>query len=847
MANESINTSDLGAAVSGLAEGRKVFNSRYTLIRIVGRGPHSVVWLGWDEHFQRDACLKFLPEATKPDASALANFKREVRKLQEFKNPILVSLYEVEEEGPLVAISMEYVEGHTLTELRASQKSQILPQNDLANYVGQTCGVLEKYHAEGHVHGDLNPSNLMVSQKGAFRITDFALTKVLQEYFAKVVPDRPLNQRLNYQSPQQAKGEPVNFLDDIYSLGATICESLTSKPPFYTGDIMLQVQQKIPPPMTHRRKELRVIGEPVPRVWEETIAACLSKNPAQRPQSISQVMEALGVKAAPTVEEIAAAAAAATAATVAPAPAGSNKMMMVAAVAGLVVLALLGLVLGKSGTKTTTVVTKVDDSQVKAAEKKAAEAAKKAQSEIERMRKDSEKAQKDAVAKQKQFEEQSRLLEQQREKAKQDEAKRLALEATRVKEADEARKKAEAEAARQAAETKRLTEEFAKAKKAAEAAKTGTATSAEAQKALKEAEDKSRKADEAAKKAMADREKAIKEQADLLKKAEADRLATEAKTKQLTMQLEQAKKAGDQEKLRAEADARARALLILEQEAKEKAKKDAEEARKAAELKKKQEDEAKKMALLSEKAKQEAEAKRMAEAEARKFKPGKPWENSLFMRLVPVGSVLVGVNETRVDDYDDFVNTAKYDAGQGWKSPGFKQTGSHPVVGVSWNDAQAFCKWLTEKERKEGLIGNASYRLPTDAEWSQMAKLEGESGATPADKDAKVRAAYPWGATWPPPMGAGNYANNVSFDEFDETAPVASFRPNAFGLYDLGGNAAEWVQDWADGTQKARAVRGGSWSGYVPGSLFSSRRRAEAPGERANDVGFRLVLDPSGK
>ncbi|HUW33739.1 MAG TPA: formylglycine-generating enzyme family protein, partial [Planctomycetota bacterium] len=151
-----------------------------------------------------------------------------------------------------------------------------------------------------------------------------------------------------------------------------------------------------------------------------------------------------------------------------------------------------------------------------------------------------------------------------------------------------------------------------------------------------------------------------------------------------------------------------------------------------------------------------------------------------------------------------------------WKAPGFPQEDSHPVVDVSWNDAVAFCRWLGDKEGK-------SYRLPTEAEWEYACR----AGST---------TAYPWGSD--PDVGQGwcNAADLTGKEKFSSwatckwadghffTAPVCSFKANAFGLYDMSGNVREWCADWygsypseavtdptgpADGTE--RVIRGGSW------------------------------------
>src|SRR5271157_694337 len=101
------------------------------------------------------------------------------------------------------------------------------------------------------------------------------------------------SETLPYKSPQRAAGGEPAITDDLYSLGAILYELLTSKPPFYAGDIGAQVCGKVPPSMAERRVELGIKGEAIPKNWEETVAACLAKDPVQRPQSAIEVEKRL--------------------------------------------------------------------------------------------------------------------------------------------------------------------------------------------------------------------------------------------------------------------------------------------------------------------------------------------------------------------------------------------------------------------------------------------------------------------------------------------------------------------------------------------------------------------------
>ena len=226
------------------------------------------------------------------------------------------------------------------------------------------------------------------------------------------------------------------------------------------------------------------------------------------------------------------------------------------------------------------------------------------------------------------------------------------------------------------------------------------------------------------------------------------------------------------------------------------------------------------------------------------------WTNSLGMKLVPVRGtdVLFSVWETRVQDYAAFAG-AHLGVDRGWEDPGYAQRTDHPVVQVSWRDAQAFCRWLTEKERAAGFIDPSHrYRLPMDAEWSVAVGLNEPPDGTPATKDGKIRGVYPWGTQWPPPDRAGNYDDHSGLkitgfsDGYPRTSPVGSFAANAFGLFDLGGNVWEWCEDGYDERQKYRVLRGASWDNNDPEHLFSTDRGGSTPEFRHRYNGFRCVL-----
>jgi formylglycine-generating enzyme required for sulfatase activity len=236
--------------------------------------------------------------------------------------------------------------------------------------------------------------------------------------------------------------------------------------------------------------------------------------------------------------------------------------------------------------------------------------------------------------------------------------------------------------------------------------------------------------------------------------------------------------------------------------------------------------------------------------------PPKQFTNTLGMKFVPVPGTDVQfcIWETRVKDYAAYA-AANAEVDESWKTPEsensviknpeFKQEDTHPVVKVNWNDANAFCEWLTKKELAEGKIKEGQkYRLPTDAEWSVAVGLGKETGNSPKEKSEGIKDVYPWGKEWPPPNGAGNYHGSQKLDKFDFTSPVGSFAANKLGLHDMGGNVWEWCEDWYDPAAKARRVlRGACWGSITPSLLLSSLRDRESPDFRGfYFFGFRCVL-----
>jgi hypothetical protein len=288
---------DFGATIKGLAASQKVYG-RYRLERQLGRGGMGVVWRAFDEKLDRLVALKFLPEIVTSDPVAADDLKRETRRSLELTHPNIVRIYDFVDDEQSAAIAMEYVDGATLSALRIGKPDRVFSVEEISPWLRAACEALHYAHAEARiVHRDLKPANLMVTAKGQLKVADFGIARSISDSVSRVsIPTHSTSGTLAYMSPQQLIGQPPSESDDIYSLGATIYELLTGKPPFYSGNLQHQVETIVPPVMEERRTALGVVaGDRIPPAWEKTVAACLAKEPSARPQSILQVAAGLGL------------------------------------------------------------------------------------------------------------------------------------------------------------------------------------------------------------------------------------------------------------------------------------------------------------------------------------------------------------------------------------------------------------------------------------------------------------------------------------------------------------------------------------------------------------------------
>jgi len=162
------------------------------------------------------------------------------------------------------------------------QPDRVLTWAYLEPLVYQLCDALEYAHGEGIIHRDLKPANLMVDRAGRLKLADFGIARAVTDTMSRVSITQTSGTLL-YMSPQQLDGAQPKATDDIYGIGTTLYELLTSKPPFYTGDLLQQARNAMPVSMRDRVREFKIAND-IPAHVDEAVLACLSKIESRRPQ-----------------------------------------------------------------------------------------------------------------------------------------------------------------------------------------------------------------------------------------------------------------------------------------------------------------------------------------------------------------------------------------------------------------------------------------------------------------------------------------------------------------------------------------------------------------------------------
>ena len=263
-----------------------VIAGRYELIEKIGDGGMAIVYKAKCKLLKRYVAIKILKPEFINDAKLVESFRRESHAAASLSHPNIVSIFDVGREGNIHYIVMELVTGATLSEI--IKKEAPMNYKEAIDYAKQIAAGLSAAHKSGIVHRDVKPHNILVTEDGIAKITDFGIARAVSHTtIVDKTNDRVMGS-VHYFSPEQAKGNNVDEKSDIYSLGIVLFEMLTGKVPF-DGDnpvtiALMQINEPITPPSTFVRG--------IPPQLEKVVLKATDKYPNNRFKSADEMIGA---------------------------------------------------------------------------------------------------------------------------------------------------------------------------------------------------------------------------------------------------------------------------------------------------------------------------------------------------------------------------------------------------------------------------------------------------------------------------------------------------------------------------------------------------------------------------
>ena len=273
---------------------RGFFVGNYKLLKMIGKGGMSVVYLAEHRLLQRRCALKVLPLSKAANRTLLARFQREARAAAALDHPNVVRMLDAGEiadgDSSVHYLVMEYIDGETLFDV--VRRSGALPVLKAVDAIRQAARGLQHAHAAGLIHRDIKPENLIVDRHGIVRLMDLGLARFVEsdEEQLTIQQEGRVLGTANYCAPEQAiDSHRVDSRADIYSLGCTLYFLLAGRPPFNEGSLTQRL-------LAHQNREpaaLETLRQDIPAALRTLLRRMLAKSPAERIGTAREVADEL--------------------------------------------------------------------------------------------------------------------------------------------------------------------------------------------------------------------------------------------------------------------------------------------------------------------------------------------------------------------------------------------------------------------------------------------------------------------------------------------------------------------------------------------------------------------------
>jgi beta-lactam-binding protein with PASTA domain/predicted Ser/Thr protein kinase len=266
----------------------ELYGNRYRVVGLLGTGGMARVYRARDELLGREVALKVLSERLSSDRSFVERFRREAQNAAGLNHPNIVALYDYGDEDNRYFIVMELIEGRSLSEV-LDEDGALMPER-AAEIARDTANGLGRAHEAGIVHRDIKPHNIMITNNGQTKVTDFGIARALGgDAEATMTQTGMVIGTAAYLSPEQAQGNPVDARSDVYSLGCVLHEALTGDAPF-SGDTPLSIAYKH---VRETPERASAVNSDVPEALDAIVMKAMSKNPDNRYANANEMAEDL--------------------------------------------------------------------------------------------------------------------------------------------------------------------------------------------------------------------------------------------------------------------------------------------------------------------------------------------------------------------------------------------------------------------------------------------------------------------------------------------------------------------------------------------------------------------------
>lgn len=263
----------------------KVLGNRYEILEEIGKGGMAHVYKAKCKLLNRIVAIKVLRNDLDESEDFLRRFNDEAQAAASLVSPNVVSVYDVGTEGDIHYIVMEYVEGVTLKDYISIKK--VLSWQEAARFAMEICSGLSVAHSHGIVHRDIKPHNIIVTEDGQVKVTDFGIARGVSS--STVSAKESVLGSVHYFSPEQARGRYVDHKTDIYSLGIVLYEMLSGHVP-YDGDTNVEVAMKH---IEANPKPLCELNPDIPKVIEQITLKAMKKETVSRYSSVDAMRDDL--------------------------------------------------------------------------------------------------------------------------------------------------------------------------------------------------------------------------------------------------------------------------------------------------------------------------------------------------------------------------------------------------------------------------------------------------------------------------------------------------------------------------------------------------------------------------